>query len=290
MRGIVTASALLVLVGLGTGCGQLGRIEDDVSQLNTTTQSLEREQQIAGEQLEDIQQALRSEGITSDEERADILSRFSAMERTLTQLEARVEDQGILLQRIQDTLDVIAVGGGAPRGLPAGAVPDSLSSGDADSTATDQGGLGAAGGAAVGAGAAAAEPAPLDASGSPGAEIYDAAFRDFTRGSYTLAREGFEEFLSRYPETDLADNARYWVGETWYAQGNYREAVGHFDAVLREYPQGDILPAALLKASNCRAELGEVDRALEGYRDLLDEYPDSDEAFIAQHKIDELGG
>ncbi len=94
------------------------------------------------------------------------------------------------------------------------------------------------------------------ASRSPGVEVYDAAFSDFTRGSYSLAREGFEEFLARYPDTDLSDNASYWIGETWYAQGNYQEAVRHFDAVLRTYPDGDIVPGALLKSSNCHLELG----------------------------------
>ena len=131
--------------------------------------------------------------------------------------------------------------------------------------------------------------APNAASRSPGVEVYDAAFRDFTKGSYSLAREGFKEFLARYPDTDLSDNARYWIGETWYAQGNYQEAVRDFDAVLRSYPEGDIVPGALLKSSNCHLELGEKERALEGYRRLVREYPDSDEAFIAQHKLADDG-
>jgi tol-pal system protein YbgF len=291
MRMTVYCFLLPVLLGAATGCAQMGRIEDDVDQLNATTQSLEREQKVAGKQLDDIQAALRSEGITSDEDRADLLSRFSAMERSVAQLEARVEDQAVLLRRIQTTLEVIAAGGGLQGGAQS-ALPDSSSLAPAGASGGADPAEGAdpeAVAAGAGAGLAGGDSAPLDASGSPGAEVYDAAFRDFTKGNYTLARDGFEEFLTRYPDTDLADNARYWVGETWYAQGNYQEAVDHFDAVLRDYPQGDILPAALLKASNCRLELGEVERALEGYRKLVADYPDSDEAFIAQYKISEIG-
>ncbi len=296
MRRAVLLLVLCVATLAVTGCGQLGRIEDDVSELNATAKGHQRDQKIASEQLDEIQSALASEGITSDEDRASILSRFSAMERTLTQLEARVEEQDDLLRRIQASLDVIAAGAGNQRSMDP-ALADSLGGtggelpvGESSSAGGGALAAGAAVGAAVGSGLSDDEPPPLNASGSPGAEVYDAAFRDFTRGSFTLAREGFQEFLDRYPETDLADNARYWVGETWYAQGNYREAVDHFDAVLRQYPEGDILPAALLKASNCRFELAEEDRALEGYRRLMEEYPESDEAFIAQHKIAEIAG
>ena len=80
------------------------------------------------------------------------------------------------------------------------------------------------------------------------------------------------------------------MGETWYAQGNYQEALGHFEGILRRHPQGDILPAALLKASNCQLELGRREQAVEGYRRLVRDYPESDEAFIARHRLEEAAG
>lgn len=294
-RSMLAVAFALVLA---PGCAQLTRIEDKVDDVSATSHGLQRQQEVTAKQVDGLQKALESEGITSDEKRADLLSRLKNMERSMQQLEARVDDQGKLLQRIQASLDLLA-SGGQRRVPPLGTAPATSDSAAVDSRTAENG---------ANAAEKLSNTSPPDAaedseesqadsnsvdeaatSRSPGVEVYDAAFSDFTRGSYSLAREGFEEFLARYPDTDLSDNASYWIGETWYAQGNYQEAVRHFDAVLRTYPDGDIVPGALLKSSNCHLELGERDRALEGYRRLVREYPDSDEAFIAQHKLAEAG-
>ncbi|HEY3123369.1 MAG TPA: hypothetical protein VGK70_04830, partial [Thermoanaerobaculia bacterium] len=49
-------------------------------------------------------------------------------------------------------------------------------------------------------------------------ELYDTAYADYTKGRYALAIQGFQEYLTAYPNTDLSDNAQYWIGECHYAQ------------------------------------------------------------------------
>jgi tol-pal system protein YbgF len=120
-------------------------------------------------------------------------------------------------------------------------------------------------------------------------EVYDAAMRDFTRGSYALARDGFEEVVRRFPQSELADNAAYWLGETFYAEGEYADALDRFDQVLRAYPTGDILPSALLKTGYCQLELGDREAAIAAFQRLRSEYPSSDEAAIAEHKLNAIG-
>ena len=300
-QGVLVA---VFLIAAAPGCSQLARIEDKVDEVSTQSHGFADQQKKNAQDLDEVRKALDSEGITSDEKRAEMLSGFKNMERSLEQLEARVEEQNDLLLRIQAHLDllsrsstVVAIPGMAAAASDSNAVVEG-SPGPGASDATGQSeevaraatgaGAGAATGTAPGA-ATGMAAGSLAQSGSPGAEVYDAAFRDFTRGSYTLARDGFEEFLAHYPGSDLADNARYWIGESWYAQGNYREAVGEFEGVLRSYPESDILPSALLKASNCHLELGETDRAVEGYRRLLKEWSESDESFIAKQKLAEIG-
>src|SRR5439155_27089530 len=48
-------------------------------------------------------------------------------------------------------------------------------------------------------------------------DIYQAAYLDFSKGSYALAIAGFREFLRRFPEHELAGNAQYWIGEAHYS-------------------------------------------------------------------------
>ncbi len=284
IEGLLVAGVILVTA---TGCSQLTRIEDKVDQVSKTSHGLQVQQKEMAGQIEEVRKALDAEGITSDEKRAEMLSRFKSMERSLQQVEARLDEQDEVLRRIQARLELLAQSGA--RAVPAEAESNTDSAATRaavpSSGASEQStGAGSAGtvqeGAATGS---------LIQSGSPGAEVYDAAFRDFTRGSYTLARDGFREFLSRYPRTDLADNAKYWIGESYYAQGNYRKAVEEFEGVLRTYPDSDILASALLKASNCHLELGETDRAVEGYRRLVKDWSDSDESFIARQKLAEIG-
>jgi len=42
--------------------------------------------------------------------------------------------------------------------------------------------------------------------------LYQSAYNDYLSGNYDLAILGFRRYLEAFPETDLADNAAYWIG------------------------------------------------------------------------------
>ena len=67
------------------------------------------------------------------------------------------------------------------------------------------------------------------------------------RGNYDLAVLGFRQYLESFPDTELADNASYWIGESYYSQGKYQQAIREFDGILRRYPRSDKLASGLLK-------------------------------------------
>lgn len=116
-------------------------------------------------------------------------------------------------------------------------------------------------------------------------KTYDAAYLEVTRRSYDLAVAGFREFIKKYPHSSLADNARYWIGESFYAQRKFKEAVLEFERVIGEYPGQDKVPAAMLKAGLCRQELGEKSKADQLWQKLLKLYPKSPEALLAKEKL-----
>jgi len=115
--------------------------------------------------------------------------------------------------------------------------------------------------------------------------LYDAAYQDLTRGNHGLAVMGFEEILQLYPTSELADNAQYWLGETYYVQKDYEKALESFRKVPLAYPAGDKVPAALLKIGYCLVELGERNAASEALQDLIDRFPGSEEARLADDKL-----
>lgn len=119
--------------------------------------------------------------------------------------------------------------------------------------------------------------------------LYQAAYQDYTQGNYALAIEGFREYLRNFPQTDLSDNATYWIGESYYRQGMFRRAVEQFEAVLQRYPRSDKVPSALLKKGYAHNELGERQTAVGELRRVVRDYPNSDEANLARERLRQLG-
>jgi tol-pal system protein YbgF len=153
--------------------------------------------------------------------------------------------------------------------------------------------------AAMAAAAAAAQPAPTSddtraptptaavpvASPPPARELYSQAYADYTRGNYDLAMQGYREYLRYYPDTDLSDNAQYWIGESLYAKKLFAEAVDAWDELLREYPSSDKLPDGRFKRAMALERLGRRREALGEYRTVADRYPNSEAGRKAKERL-----
>jgi len=118
--------------------------------------------------------------------------------------------------------------------------------------------------------------------------LYDAAYQDLTRGNHGLALLGFQEVIAKFGDSELADNAQYWIGESYYAQKDFKQALAEFQKTAQLYPQGDKLPAALLKSALCLQQLGDKPAARSALQSLMDRFPASEEARLARTKIQEL--
>jgi tol-pal system protein YbgF len=135
-----------------------------------------------------------------------------------------------------------------------------------------------------------AEPAvvPPPASNISPTEAYRMAYNDYLKGNYDLAVESFKLYRQQFPDSPLADNALYWIGECHFSQKKYEEAIDDFNEVVLAYPQGDKVPAAHLKKGISYMELGKKEEALAAFKLLVSKYPLSEETRIAQDKIKEL--
>ncbi len=119
-------------------------------------------------------------------------------------------------------------------------------------------------------------------------EAYSVAYNDYLKGNYDLAVESFKLYRQQFPESPLADNALYWIGECRYSQRKFEEAIDAFDELILTYPQGDKAAAAYLKKGLSFIELGRKPEALAALKLLVAKYPLEEEARIAQDKIREL--
>jgi tol-pal system protein YbgF len=119
-------------------------------------------------------------------------------------------------------------------------------------------------------------------------EVYNMARSDYLKGNFELAIEGFTIYKSQFPESPLADDALYWIGECYFSQERYNEAVEQFNELLLNYPNGDKIPAAYLKKGIGLAEQGKKEEALSVFKLLITKFPLEEETKIAQQKIREL--
>ena len=117
---------------------------------------------------------------------------------------------------------------------------------------------------------------------------YEDGLKLMERKDYRGAVARFKRFLGRHPRSGYADNAQYWVGESYYALKQFDQAILEFDAVRRNYPKGEKVPAALLKQGFAFAELGDKVDARLILLELIARYPDSREAVRAKEKVKEL--
>jgi tol-pal system protein YbgF len=127
-------------------------------------------------------------------------------------------------------------------------------------------------------------PPANPAQGDPN-QLYDQAAQDLTQGRYGLALQEFREFLRRFPTADLADNAQYGVGESFFAQSQFDSAAAEYARVEAGWPKGDKVPAALYKQALSRDKLGSKDAAKKILEDLVRRFPDSGEAQLARERL-----
>lgn len=119
-------------------------------------------------------------------------------------------------------------------------------------------------------------------------QLYNTAYRDLTQGNYQLALMEMRDYLDRYPQTDLSDNAQYWIGEIYYAQSQYAQAIEEFLNVVNNFPDADKVPAAYLKTAYSFRGMGDIPTTRRYLRFLMDRYPDSNEAGLARQAMTDL--
>ncbi len=115
--------------------------------------------------------------------------------------------------------------------------------------------------------------------------LYDQAALDLTQGRYPLALSEFRQFTQQFPQHELADNARFGAGESFFAQGHFDSAAVEYGAVGRDYPQGDKVPAALYKLALSYERLGEKSKMRETFEGLIKRFPNSGEAQLARERL-----
>jgi tol-pal system protein YbgF len=152
------------------------------------------------------------------------------------------------------------------------------------------------GGAGAGSGASGSGDAGLAGSGTAGdagagsddKAAYQTAFGLLKDGQYDRAIVAFQKFLITYSDSQLADNAQYWLGEANYVNKAFPEAQVAFQRVVDKYPQSRKRPDALLKIGYCQYELKQWDTAKATLSQVATQFSDTPAGHLAQQRLDRM--
>jgi tol-pal system protein YbgF len=119
-------------------------------------------------------------------------------------------------------------------------------------------------------------------------DAYERTLNRFKEGDLEGARQGFAEFLTQHPHSELAPNARFWLGETYYGKKDYTRAIDAYDQVQLNHPASEKVPAALLKKGYAYLALKDRKKAASALKQVIDLYPKTPEANKAVDKLNQL--
>jgi tol-pal system protein YbgF len=128
-------------------------------------------------------------------------------------------------------------------------------------------------------------PGELPVPGGSDRDNYQAAFELLKEQRYEPAAMAFSQFLVSYPDSQLADNAQYWLAESYYVTDQFDAALEQFSLVIDKYPRSRKVPDALLKMGYCTFELERWDEARKALGRVQSEYPDTTAARLAGQRL-----
>ncbi len=129
---------------------------------------------------------------------------------------------------------------------------------------------------------AATQTAPLIANPE---DLYKQGFDAFQKGSYENAVGQFTQFVKENPDSPLAPNAYYWMGESYMSEKNYEKAIVQFQQVVDKFPKSDKAGKAMLRQAEAFGALGDKKSSTTLLKRVIELFPKSEEARLAERKL-----
>jgi tol-pal system protein YbgF len=110
----------------------------------------------------------------------------------------------------------------------------------------------------------------------PASAQYNFAFGLLKQADYPAAEQALRAFLRQHPDSSLAGNAQFWLGETYYARGRYGAAARTFAEGYRRDPRGPKAVDDLLKLGMALDRAGKHHDACLAFAQLDHAFPHVD--------------
>ena len=127
------------------------------------------------------------------------------------------------------------------------------------------------------------------AAGGVGEQVqYDTALAVLREGRYAEAAQAFNSFLVAHPGSSYADNANYWLGETYYVTREFEQALQTFSGLISNYPQSPKVSDSQLKMGYIYYEKQDWAAARKELESVVNNYPGTTTARLANDRLQRM--
>ncbi|MGI9319127.1 MAG: tol-pal system protein YbgF [bacterium] len=116
-------------------------------------------------------------------------------------------------------------------------------------------------------------------------QAYDSAFEMLKQSRYQDSIEQFQALVNTWPQSQLADDALYWMSEANYVNREFEAALNGFRAVVERYPDSSRLPEAMLKVGYIQYDIGAYEQAAQTFQDILARFPGHQVTVAAETRL-----
>ena len=120
------------------------------------------------------------------------------------------------------------------------------------------------------------------------ADNYRRALSLFAQSKYPEARAAFQQVFDAEPTGQLADNALFWIGETYYIVRDYANAMRYYERVTKDYATENKAPDAALKLGLTFEKTGDLGMARRTFDECIRKYPYSPAAASAKQELQRI--
>jgi tol-pal system protein YbgF len=120
------------------------------------------------------------------------------------------------------------------------------------------------------------------------AETYRRALALYAQAKYSDARAAFQQVFDGDPNGQLADNALFWIGETYFAAADYPNAMRFYERVTKDFATENKAPDAMFKLGVTFAKTGDLGMARKTFEECIQKYPYSAPAASARQELQRI--
>lgn len=131
-------------------------------------------------------------------------------------------------------------------------------------------------------------PTPVGQGSASDKQLYNSGRQAFDNGQLDKARQVFLKLIKSYPQSGYADNAQFWIGESYYREKWFERAILEYQTVVEKYPKGNKVPSAMHKQGMAFLKIGDQSNARIILNELVEKYPETSEGKLAAKKLKEF--